>query len=54
MPEYNFVLGKKEYKKRYLQLEENEILIIEGLHGLNDKANRPLTDIIITKVSVEK
>ena len=37
MPEYNFVLGKKEYKKRYLQLEQNDILIIEGLHGLNDK-----------------
>lgn len=37
MPEYNFVLGKKEYKKRYLQLEKNDILIIEGLHGLNDR-----------------
>ena len=37
MPEYNFVLGKKEYKKRYLQLEKNDILIIEGLHGLNDE-----------------
>jgi len=37
MPEYNFVLGKKEYKKRFLQLEENDILIIEGLHGLNDR-----------------
>ena len=37
MPEYNFVLGKKEYKKRYLQLDEKDILIIEGLHGLNDK-----------------
>ena len=37
MPEYNFVLGKKEYKKRFLQLQENDILIIEGLHGLNDK-----------------
>lgn len=37
MPEYNFVLGKKEFKKRYLQLEKNDILIIEGLHGLNDK-----------------
>ena len=37
MPEYNFVLGKKEYKKRYLQLQKNDILIIEGLHGLNDK-----------------
>lgn len=37
IPEYNFVLGKKEYKKRYLQLEENDLLIIEGLHGLNDE-----------------
>lgn len=37
MPEYNFILGKKEYKKRYLQLEKNDILIIEGLHGLNDE-----------------
>lgn len=37
MPEYNFILGKKEYKKRYLQLEKNDILIIEGLHGLNDR-----------------
>ena len=26
MPEYNFVLGKKEYKKRYLQLDEKDIL----------------------------
>ena len=37
MPEYNFITGKKEYKKRYLQLSENDILIIEGLHGLNDR-----------------
>lgn len=37
IPEYNFVSGKKEYKKRYLQLEENDLLIIEGLHGLNDE-----------------
>lgn len=36
MPEYNFILGKKEYKKRYIQLEEKDILIIEGLHGLNE------------------
>lgn len=36
IPEYNFVTGKKEYKKRYLQLGQNDLLIIEGLHGLND------------------
>ena len=28
MPEYNFIIGKKEYKKRYLQLQKNDILII--------------------------
>ena len=37
IPEYNFITGKKEFKKRYLQLEEKDILIIEGLHALNDE-----------------
>jgi len=37
MPEYNFITGKKEFKKRFLKLEENDILIIEGLHALNDE-----------------
>ena len=33
MPEYNFVLGEREYKGRTLQLGENDIVIIEGLHA---------------------
>lgn len=36
LPEYNFVLGKREYKGNYLQLDKGDIIIIEGLHGLND------------------
>ncbi|MDD3392898.1 MAG: nucleoside kinase [Bacilli bacterium] len=36
LPEYNFVLGKREYKKKWLEIKENDIIIIEGLHGLND------------------
>ena len=36
VPTYNFVEGKKEYK-RTVQLKENDILIIEGLHALNDE-----------------
>ena len=36
LPEYNFVLGKKEYKKT-LQIKDNDIIIIEGLHALNDE-----------------
>ncbi len=37
LPEYNFNTGKKEYKKKWLQLKENDIIIVEGLHALNEK-----------------
>ncbi len=36
LPYYNFFLGKPEYKGDYLQLGEHDILVIEGIHGLND------------------
>lgn len=36
LPEYNFVSGKREYKGKNLLLGENDIIIIEGLHGLNE------------------
>lgn len=38
LPEYNFVSGKREYKKKWLQLKtDNDIIIVEGLHGLNEE-----------------
>lgn len=36
IPTYNFVLGEKEYHEE-MQLEENDILIIEGIHALDTK-----------------
>jgi len=36
MPIYNFILGQKEFKKT-LKLGEEDILMIEGIHGLNPK-----------------
>lgn len=36
LPEYNFVLGKREYKGNFLKMDKDDIIIIEGLHGLND------------------
>ena len=36
IPTYNFYIGKKEYKKS-LQLGEKDIIVIEGIHALNDK-----------------
>ncbi len=36
MPTFNFVSGKKEYNENCIKLEENSIILIEGLHALND------------------
>lgn len=36
IPTYNFILGKREYHN-YLQLGEKDIIVIEGLHALNDE-----------------
>ncbi len=36
IPNFNFVTGFREYKGNYLTLGSNDILVIEGIHGLND------------------
>ncbi len=36
IPEYNFILGKREYNGKYYQIGKNDVIIIEGLHALND------------------
>ncbi len=36
VPTYNFVTGKKEYNNKIIKLQENSIILIEGLHSLND------------------
>ncbi|WP_029231548.1 nucleoside kinase [Butyrivibrio sp. VCB2006] len=42
MPEFNFVTGKREMNGEYLQLGKNDILVIEGIHGLNEKMSYSL------------
>lgn len=37
MPKFNFKTGKKEYKGDFLTLGPDEILVIEGIHCLNDR-----------------
>lgn len=37
VPCYNFHEGARYYKGETMTLEENDILIMEGIHGLNDK-----------------
>jgi uridine kinase len=36
IPNFNFVSGRREYKGNFLTLGPEDILVIEGIHGLND------------------
>ena len=42
MPHYNFVTGEREYKGTTLTLGKNDILVIEGIHCLNDELSYTL------------
>ena len=36
LPTYNFLTGEKEYKGKPVKLKEKDLIIIEGIHTLND------------------
>lgn len=42
LPTFNFKAGKREYKGNYKTLGKDDILVIEGIHGLNDKLSYSL------------
>ena len=42
MPVFNFKTGLREYKGDYLELGSEDVLVIEGIHGLNEKLSHAL------------
>ena len=44
MPTFNFKTGKREYKGDKLRLEKDDILVIEGIHGINPNLSYSLPD----------
>ena len=42
IPSYNFKKGSREYNGSYLTLEEGDVLVIEGIHCLNDQFTHSL------------
>ena len=42
LPTFNFKTGKREYNGHYMQLGEQDILVIEGIHCLNDALTHDL------------
>ena len=44
VPEYNFVTGKREYNGKRLKLQNDSVLIIEGIHALNPLLTKNIPD----------
>ena len=42
IPEYNFIKGEREYHGDYLTLGADDVLVIEGIHCLNEKLSYAL------------
>ena len=52
LPTFNFALGKKEWKGKSIQLDENSIMVIEGIHCLNPKLTEQVSDDVKFKIFV--
>lgn len=50
MPTFNFVTGEKEYKQEGIKLGENAIILMEGLHCINDALTPDLDPTLKYKV----
>lgn len=44
MPHFDFKSGRRVYKGDFLKFEENDILVIEGIHGLNPVSTEQLPE----------
>jgi len=43
IPEFDFIEGTKKYNGKKLKLENDEVLVIEGIHCLNDKLTEKIS-----------
>lgn len=37
IPSFNFITGKREYRGHKIRLAQDDVLVIEGIHGLNER-----------------
>jgi uridine kinase len=52
IPTYNFITGEKEYKTDELELKPNDIILIEGLHCLNEELTKNIPSANKLKVYI--
>ena len=52
MPTFNFLTGEKEYKKPEVTLRKNDIIVVEGLHTLNEELTKKISRNVKYKIYV--
>lgn len=52
IPTFNFTTGKKEYRGKKLKIDDNTILILEGIHALNPELTPHINDANKYKIYV--
>ncbi|MDD4187944.1 MAG: nucleoside kinase [Bacilli bacterium] len=52
IPSFNFFTGEKEYKNRIIKLKDNDIILIEGLHCLNEELTKEISRDIKLKIYI--
>ncbi len=52
IPEYNFILGKKEYNNKPIKLGNKGIILMEGLHCLNDEMTKEIDNSLKYKIYI--
>lgn len=52
IPHFNFLTGSPEFKGDYLQLHDEDIMVIEGIHGLNPKLSEKLPEGSVYRIYI--
>lgn len=52
IPVYNFKMGKREFTREPVTLTKDHIIIIEGIHGLNDQLTKEIPQINKFKIYI--
>lgn len=52
IPTFNFKTGKREYKGNKISLEADKVLVLEGLHGLNERLSHNIPKISKFKIFI--
>ena len=44
LPKFNFISGKREYRRHALKMGADDVLVVEGIHGLNKAVGSSISD----------